>query len=520
MGNKSQSVTQVRTEAKRPQWAPSVFSQTAHPLDRFHAVQQALGNQGLLGRLQAKLTVNQPGDLYEQEADRVADAVMSSGNSRSVVPPPTPHANASIGVQRKCATCTEQDEEIHVQRKELSQVAPNALVSAVHHVLNSSGQPLDKSTCGYMESRFGRSFQDVRIHTDRQAADSAQALNAHAYTVGNRVVMGAGQYNPHSDHGRRLLAHELTHVVQQGTGKAPPQIQRQMAGCQELLRNPSVATFGAGTIVHQLIGAHFRNTVSGARNVIIPGASAAPLRTQGICGEDAPFIKPQGTGGKAGFGLPDLARISPAGVLQVAEIKPAALHCLIDGEEQVLRYIDQGNARDAGQVAWRASLGVTVVSPMLQSAYNPPRFDIWAPAIGRLEVRTAWCTAGLLAYTVRRSGTPDPVRVRVPERKDQPDRQTVRVAPSTYQLIKEFVKSVIDSGSAADAAAGKFLQQHPELVAAIYAAGAAAIIALLADDITIAGILDDVAIPPIILSLFRAAQSLQGSPALQFTPGR
>ncbi|HEY7126521.1 MAG TPA: DUF4157 domain-containing protein [Ktedonobacterales bacterium] len=87
--------------------------------------------------------------------------------------------------------------------------------SLVHEVLRSPGQPLDKGTRAVMEPRFGHDFSQVRVHTDAQAAESAQAVNALAYTVGRDVVFGRGQYAPHTNTGRRLMAHELTHVVQQ-----------------------------------------------------------------------------------------------------------------------------------------------------------------------------------------------------------------------------------------------------------------------------------------------------------------
>ena len=85
----------------------------------------------------------------------------------------------------------------------------------VHEVLRSPGQPLDPDTRGFMEPRFGRDFSDVRVHNDAKAADSARAVNALAYTVGKDVVFGQGQYQPAGSARRSLLAHELTHVVQQ-----------------------------------------------------------------------------------------------------------------------------------------------------------------------------------------------------------------------------------------------------------------------------------------------------------------
>jgi hypothetical protein len=83
---------------------------------------------------------------------------------------------------------------------------------------SASGRPLDEDTRDFMESRFSADFSDVRVHTGGRAADSAKAVQAHAYTVGNDVVFGSGQYAPETDSGKRMLAHELTHVVQQRSG--------------------------------------------------------------------------------------------------------------------------------------------------------------------------------------------------------------------------------------------------------------------------------------------------------------
>jgi len=98
--------------------------------------------------------------------------------------------------------------------------------SLVHEVLSSSGQPLDTETRSFMEPRFGHDFSQVRVHADERAAESAQAVNALAYTVGSDVVFGPGEYTPTTSKGKRLLAHELTHVVQQGspTREQPTQI--------------------------------------------------------------------------------------------------------------------------------------------------------------------------------------------------------------------------------------------------------------------------------------------------------
>jgi hypothetical protein len=85
----------------------------------------------------------------------------------------------------------------------------------VHEVLNSSNQPLDESARSFFAPRFGHDFKNVRVHTDAEAAQSAQALGASAYTVGSHLVFGPGRYQPGTAEGNQLLAHELAHVVQQ-----------------------------------------------------------------------------------------------------------------------------------------------------------------------------------------------------------------------------------------------------------------------------------------------------------------
>jgi peptidoglycan hydrolase-like protein with peptidoglycan-binding domain len=99
----------------------------------------------------------------------------------------------------------------------------------VHEVLNSSGAPLDATTRTFFEPRFGHDFSRVRVHTDEKAAESARMVNARAYTVGENVVLGSEQYSPSSASGRRLLAHELTHVVQQSNSSSALPLMRDFA---------------------------------------------------------------------------------------------------------------------------------------------------------------------------------------------------------------------------------------------------------------------------------------------------
>ncbi|HEV2863325.1 MAG TPA: DUF4157 domain-containing protein [Pyrinomonadaceae bacterium] len=157
--------------------------------------------------LQPKLAVSRPGDAHEQEADRVADRVVgtSGPHPRHAVggpPPDTPGAEeGAVRVQTMHAdgAATPQSE------------AP----PSVADTLSSPGTPLEPDARAFMESRFGHDFGRVRVHTDARAAASAESLNAVAYTAGSHIVFGAGQYAAGTAAGRRLLAHELTHAIQQ-----------------------------------------------------------------------------------------------------------------------------------------------------------------------------------------------------------------------------------------------------------------------------------------------------------------
>ena len=120
----------------------------------------------------------------------------------------------------ECAECRKK--RLGLQRRAVAGAAPvsgpETAPPIVHEVLRAPGRPLDDGTRGFMESRFGQDFSGVRVHTDRRAAESARAVNALAYTVGNHVAFGAGQFAPGTQVGRGLLAHELAHTVQQGGG--------------------------------------------------------------------------------------------------------------------------------------------------------------------------------------------------------------------------------------------------------------------------------------------------------------
>jgi len=174
------------------------------------------------GVMQTKLTVSQPGDRFEQEADRVAETVMRMPDLASK---PTQGATEPPLVQRACAKCEDE-----LQRKPApgtEQTEPE-----FNHP-GSGGHVLPDSERRFFEPRFGQDLSQVRIHTNAQAAEAARSVNAFAYTLGPDVVFAEGQYRPGTDSGRRLLAHELAHTIQQGSATEPV-IQRTIGDGHDL----------------------------------------------------------------------------------------------------------------------------------------------------------------------------------------------------------------------------------------------------------------------------------------------
>ncbi len=209
-------------------------------------------------RIQASLRVGQPGDKYEKQADMMADRIMSVSAGNEVV-------------QRQCASCAgeeiqmktlpgqslqmqpieeeeemmqpklqmqpiEEEEEEMIQSKTAkgklheTSISENSLASA------GNGDSLPGNTLQQMGQAFGNDFSSVRVHTDSQSANMNRQLGARAFTYGKDIYFNKGEYQPGSQQGDRLLAHELTHVVQQGasekmTGSVAPKIQMDRLTC-------------------------------------------------------------------------------------------------------------------------------------------------------------------------------------------------------------------------------------------------------------------------------------------------
>ncbi len=152
-------------------------------------------------QLQPKITIHQPGDKNGQ--------VMRMG---------APLLQRKCTCGGTCATCRQEhneDEHLQTKREGSNDIQQNGVPAIVHQVLQSPGQPLNTATRSFMEPRFGQDFSRVRIHTGNGAEASARTVHALAYTVGRNIVFGAGQFTPSTPAGRRLLAHELTHTLQQ-----------------------------------------------------------------------------------------------------------------------------------------------------------------------------------------------------------------------------------------------------------------------------------------------------------------
>lgn len=305
-------------------------------------------------RLQTKLTVNEPGDIYEQEADRIAYQVMAAPEHQDVgrVPPriqcfsgqpagqmdaapaSVDHALASPGSPLEPALRRDMEQRFghdfsRVRVQQLGSPSGGQSGSAptsVKRALASSGHPLEPGLRSDMEGRFGRDFSSVRIHRGEDAEKSARDVNSSAYTVGRDIVFGAGSYAPRSEAGRRLLAHELAHTLQQeGHGR---RVQRALAGgCAE----PG-DTWPEAMEESSLAGVHAHNQI---QEKFFPQL-------------DIEAELPRGTKERQGKGCPeqtrepgklDLWRSTGGRTVQIGEIKSINPNSEAKGLEEVQHYI-------------------------------------------------------------------------------------------------------------------------------------------------------------------------------------
>jgi hypothetical protein len=203
--------------------------------------------------LQSKLAISEPRDIYEQEADQIAEQVMrmpaseverrspalvTSGIQRQVGEPEIEDelvkaleaTGATVQRQQDEREEAEKDDEEEKLMQAKAAGGPTRPVATDMetqiHSLEGGGEPLSLAVRNFMEPRFGHDFSHVRVHADAKANQVARAVTAHAFTVGRNVAFAAGQYAPQTPIGQRLLAHELTHVMQQDY--RPSRIQRKI----------------------------------------------------------------------------------------------------------------------------------------------------------------------------------------------------------------------------------------------------------------------------------------------------
>jgi outer membrane protein OmpA-like peptidoglycan-associated protein len=192
-------------------------------------------------RIQAKLRVSEPADSFEREADEAADRIM---RAPEIAEPLRLLGSTDLRgrvARRQCAEC-EEDEKVHRMPSKGREEASDGLAPDALDAIRGRGQPLPEPTRTFFESRFGHDFGSVRVHADSNADRLASSVHARAFTHRNNIVFRAGEYSPNTFVGRHLLAHELTHTIQQGASRpmaqseatispsvassSPPQLQR------------------------------------------------------------------------------------------------------------------------------------------------------------------------------------------------------------------------------------------------------------------------------------------------------
>lgn len=289
--------------------------------------------------IQPKLEIGSPDDAYEREADDMAERVVQRMANPTPTTPPL--------IQRKCADCDE--EKIH--RKEAGSATPSAGPELGTTLGESAGsgfqlKPGIRST---MESAFNSDFSGVRLHTDSQAVQLSQQLNAQAFTYGSDIYFNTGKYNTDSTDGQKLLAHELTHVVQQSTKLQTKRIQRlpgsPAGGCGVCYGT----TKAVGQATHKLIQnaflARYRHLV---REHLLPVLLPSPTDEES--------------------GRLDLADLVGLDKINIGEIKPANATGFATGASDIVWYKKQLEL-----------LGMTVGYLDLPPPFDPIPFPTLAP---------------------------------------------------------------------------------------------------------------------------------------------
>jgi hypothetical protein len=446
--------------------------------------------------MQAKLTIGESDHPLEREADRIAEQVLAA----------PVHSVASSA-------------PVHIQRftRQASGQADMVAPASVDRVLASPGSPLEPALQQDMEQRFGYDFSQVRVHTDAAAERSAQDVNANAYTVGHNIVFGAGRFSPGTHEGRRLLAHELTHVVQQtgfnrthmsqsnenpswlpiSTSHGRIQLQRFLSsepagGCGVCYGIPA----NAGKAAHTLIQTEFE--------ILYP----LGLVELGVSSADDDN------------GRLDLAIAVPGG-FEIGEIKPANAKGYEDGITQIAKYIGLISTKfPSATIKPLTKLLPSVIFPTLSSdcpvqvlAVNPPVGGVYGyfckPSFAQLKRKGCSCPTPRKMQEEEKKEKKE----KKEEKKENTDPKAVpqRDAKRFEQQILDFIHEVIVGGQEVEEAVRKFLNDHPEIVRNIELIIAGIAAGAILTDILSAGTATakDPLIAAILSAMFRIARAMR-----------
>lgn len=193
------------------------------------------------GIIQAKIEINNPGDVYEQEADQVADQVMRMPSHLNWVGRPAP----TLPKLQLKYSASEQQQRVIARSGKINTPEVTGKTEDNINKMRGGGEPLPGETRAFFEERMGADFSQVRVHTDSNAVQTSRDIQARAFTLGNHIAFNSGEYSPDTSAGKRLLAHELAHTIQQGVSGP---LQRAPEPAEEVC--PTCGGKGGGACPH------------------------------------------------------------------------------------------------------------------------------------------------------------------------------------------------------------------------------------------------------------------------------
>ena len=377
-------------------------------------------------RVQPKLRLGTPGDRWEREADWIAEQVVADRPTPISGPlPVTPLVQMQEDEDEERRPPEEEDEE-ELQAKAAAGPAPAPAVARAAAAVAGGGRPLSRSERAWIEPRLSRDLSPVRVHDDAAAGAAARGIDARAYTLRNHIAFAPGAYDAGSTEGRRLMAHEVVHTLQQ-RGRRPGVVRRQPARCAALMRRPTPSDMATGNLVEREIVGHYEARYGKNQKRTLPDASFGPYRLGTRRFQPKEEFSVDGES-RLGTGRPDLALRSRGGeVMLLAEIKPGNLSQFLNGKSQLLNYIDKGNSEDNLPV--RQALGIRVFSPMFQvgSRYATPSFVSFA---GR-RFRVMWCGPGVIVYKEIKKKQKKKKDKKAPKKDSKPAKKSSKSTPKS-----------------------------------------------------------------------------------------